>query len=31
MKRNILLSGIMYIGEKKWRAYFFGTCLLIQP
>lgn len=23
MKKNILLSGIMYIGEKKWRSYCF--------
>jgi len=23
MKKNILLSGIMYIGGKKWRSYCF--------
>ncbi len=30
MKKNMLLSGIMYIGRKNGVHIVFGTCLLTQ-
>ncbi|SDP08418.1 hypothetical protein SAMN05216366_10610 [Selenomonas ruminantium] len=27
MKKNMLFSAFMFVGRKKWRAYFFGIYL----